>query len=423
MSDNEKLFEFIKKSPTSYHAVDAVKSKLTSAGYTELFEEDKWSLSDGGKYFVIRGGSSIIAFRTVKGANGFMICAAHSDSPALSVKASAESKGAYTTLDVEKYGGSILYSWLDRPLSVAGRAAIKTHEGIATRIFNIDKDLAVIPSLAIHMNKEVNNGYKFNPAKDMLPLVSSDGCEISFFDILADTLRVKKEDIISFDAYLYNRDQGRLFGACDEYILSPRLDNLECTFAALSAFVSAKDSASIPVLAIFDNEEVGSSTMNGADSTFLGDVLVRISGAAYDRMLASSLMLSADNAHAKHPNHPELSDKSNAPIMNNGVVIKWNANRRYTTDCISDAIFKQIMERCGAKYQTFYSRADMPCGTTLGGISTTRVSVNAVDIGLAQLAMHSANETAGALDLDNMILALKEFYSTSLVRKGDNFIF
>ncbi len=423
MCNNEQFFEFIKKSPTAYHAVDNVKSKLLALGYTELFEEDAWQLSDRGKYFVIRNGSSIIAFRTVKGASGFMICATHSDSPAFSVKLSSENKGAYTTLDVEKYGGSVMYSWLDRPLSVAGRLAVKTDSGIETRIFNIDKDFAVIPSLAIHINGDVNNGYKFNPAKDMLPLVSSDGAEIGFLDFVASSAGVKKEDILSFDAYLYNRDGGKVIGACDEYVLCPRLDNLECSFAALEAFSSAKSSASVPVLAIFDNEEVGSSTMNGADSTFLADILERISGTSYRPMLSNSFMVSADNAHAKHPNHPELSDKNNAPIMNGGVVIKWNANRRYTTDCISDAIFKQIMDRCGAKYQTFYSRADMPCGTTLGGISTTRVSILSVDIGLAQLAMHSANETAGAEDLDTMILALREFFSTSLLRKGESFSF
>ena len=423
MTNIDNLFQFIKQSPTAYHTVESVKSRLFSLGYTELFEEDEWRLSDGGKYFVIRNGSSIVAFRTVSDANGFMICAAHADTPSFSVKVSAENKGAYTTLDVEKYGGSIMYSWLDRPLSVAGRVAVKTKEGIATRIFNIDKDFATIPSLAIHLNREVNNGYKFNPAKDMLPLISSASAEKDFLDLLAASASINKEDIISFDACLYNRDEGKIIGASDEYILCPRLDNLECSFAALEAFVSAKSTRSVPVLAIFDNEEVGSATMNGANSTLLSDILQRIAANSYSRMLANSLMVSADNAHAKHPNYPELSDKNNAPIMNGGVVIKWNANRRYTTDCISDAIFKEIMKRCGAKYQSFCSRADMPCGSTLGGISSTRVSVNCIDIGLAQLAMHSANETAGAQDLDTMISALREFFSTSLVRRGENFEF
>lgn len=423
MRNNEQLFEFIEKSPTAYHAVANVRSRLLSLGYTELFEGSEWQLSDEGRYFVIRGGSSIIAFRCVKDAVGFMICATHGDSPAFSVKLSPENKGAYVTLDVEKYGGSIMYSWLDRPLSVAGRLAVKTGDGIETRIFNIDKDFAVIPSLAIHMNRDVNNGYKFNPAKDMLPLVSSACSEIGLLDLAASSAQVKKEDVLSFDAYLYNRDVGKVIGARDEYLLCPRLDNLGCSFAAIEAFISANDSKSVPVMVIFDSEEVGSSTMNGADSTFLSDVLKRISDNCYDRMLANSFMVSADNAHAKHPNHPELSDKNNAPIMNGGIVIKWNANRKYTTHAVSDAIFKQILDRCGVRYQTFYSRADMLCGSTLGGISTTRVSINSVDIGLAQLAMHSANETAGAEDLDNMIIALREFFSTSLERKGDRFIF
>ena len=423
MNSNERLFQFINNSPTAYHAVDSVKKELLTRGYTELFEADEFQISDGGKYFVIRGGSSVIAFRAVKDARGFMICATHSDSPAFSVKINPEIKGAYTTLDVEKYGGGILYSWLDRPLSAAGRLAVKTKEGVETRTFNIDKDFAVIPSLSIHMNREVNNGYKFNPAKDMIPLTSAIDSRTGFLDLTAESAKVSKEDVMSFDAYLYNRDRGRTFGVSDEFILSPRLDNLECSFAALEAFLSADTTESVPVLAIFDNEEIGSSTMNGADSTFLSDVLLRISGNSYSRMLANSFTVSADNAHAKHPNFPELSDKNNAPILNGGVVIKRNANRRYTTDCISDAIFREILDGRGVKHQSFYTRADMPCGSTLGGICSTRVSVNSVDIGLAQLAMHSANETAGARDLDYMITALRAFYSTSLIRKGESFVF
>ncbi len=417
MNTNQELFRFIKNSPSAYHTVKTVKAELLKEGFTELFESDAWELSDGGKYFVIRNGTSIIAFVNRKANGGFMISASHSDSPSFRLKANNDKSGELARLDVEKYGGMIYYSWLDRPLSLAGRVVLSTECGIETRLLNIDSDIATIPSVAIHFNRTVNDGYKFNPAVDMLPLIASGGKSI--MSLIAKELNTTPDKIISHDLFLYNRDEGREFGLENEFILAPRLDDLECVFASLCGFLSAKETSSTPVLAIFDNEEVGSETKQGAASTFLSDTLSRIAGDAYRTALAKSLMLSADNAHARHPNHPELSDAENAPRMNGGVVIKWNANQRYATDGLSASLFLKICERAGVKTQNYYNRADMLGGSTLGSISDTKVSVPTVDIGLAQLAMHSANETAGALDLSEMISAMTEFFGTSVEIDGD----
>ena len=425
MKHVDGLFDFIKKSPSAYHAVNTVKEMLDDNGYTELYESDRWKLAVDGKYYVIRNGTSLIAFRTTRDARGFMICASHSDCPTFRVKTTPEALGAYTRLEVEKYGGMIYYTWLDRPLSVAGRAVVKTPGGVASRLVNLDSDLVTIPSLAIHLNRGVNDGAKFNPAKDMLPLYASAAEKGDLIKSVADALGVMPEDILSHDLFLYNRDEGRRVGKDGEFILCPRLDDLGCVYTSTVAFLEARESQSLPVLAVFDNEEVGSETKQGAASTFLRDTLLRICVAESSLAVAleNSFMLSADNAHAKHPAYPEMSDPDNAPMLNGGVVIKYNASQRYTTDGLSDALFRTVCERAGAKVQTDCNRADLPGGSTLGSISNTRVSVPTVDIGLPQLAMHSANETAGAEDVDTMISAITEFYSTSIAKKGTNVYF
>ena len=419
------LFEFIKSSPSAYHAVDSVKKMLDAQGYTELYECDRWKLTVDGKYYVVRNGTSIIAFRTVRDARGFMICASHSDAPAFRVKTTAEQLGAYTRLEVEKYGGMIYYSWLDRPLSVAGRVLVKTPEGMESMLVDIDSDLLTIPSLAIHLNRGVNDGAKFNPAKDLLPLYAMNAGKGALLRTVAEKLGVSTESILSHDLFLYNREEGKRIGKDGEFILCPRLDDLGCVYSSTAAFLNATNSCAVPVLAVFDTEEVGSETKQGAASTFLRDTLLRISGsdAALSVALENSFMVSADNAHAKHPASPEMSDPDNAPLLNGGVVIKYNASQRYATDGFSDALFRTVCERAGVKVQSYCNRADLPGGSTLGSISNTRVSVPTVDIGLPQLAMHSANETAGAEDVATMVKALTEFYSTSLLKKGTKVYF
>ena len=417
------LRDFIAASKTQYHTVSEIKSQLLSSGYTELSEYDVAAFQKAGKYFVTRNASSLIAFHVCDEKNGFMISASHSDTPTFKVK-SVRDRSGYLSFNVEKYGGAIHYSWLDRPLSLAGRVVLRTEGGIQTRLVDIDRDLAVIPSLAIHMNRNVNDGAKLSPNDDMLPLVGPSGSPLKLEGLIADSLGVDPTAVISHDLFLYNRECARTFGTDGGYVLSPRLDDLECTFAALTAFVSSEsDSASVPVLAVFDNEEVGSETKQGAASTFLYDTLRKIAGSddKLFSMLAASFMVSADNAHAVHPNHPELADRVGAPTLGGGVVIKYNSNQRYATDSVSDALFRILAERAGSPVQTFYSRPDMPCGSTLGSISNTRVSIPTVDIGLAQLAMHSATETAALSDLDALISVFGQLFAASLTPSVDGY--
>lgn len=415
------LFNFIKNSPSAYHTVSYVRAILLERGYKELFEGDSWQIEKGEGYFVTRGGSSIIAFRSVEDTTGYNICASHSDFPAFRVKQNPERKGAYITIDVERYGGAILYSWFDRPLSVAGRVMLRTKGGLQTRLLNIDSDIATIPSLAIHLNKGVNESFGPKLNVDLYPLYSTGG-KGSFMSLVASILGTEEENIVSTDLFVYNREEGRVIGGEGEFILCPRLDDLGCVYTSLCGFLDAEPCSATPVLAIFDNEEVGSSTRQGAASTFLYDTLRRLSGSEeeYLRLLPGSFMVSADNAHAKHPNHPEMSDSQNAPVLGGGVVVKFNASQRYATDSISHAVFCEICKERGVKTQTYYNRADLPGGSTLGSISNTKVSVPTIDIGLPQLAMHSANETASTSDVAALTEALTAFYSTAIIQKGES---
>lgn len=414
----ENLLTFIINSPSAYHTVDSVKEQLLSAGFTQVSGGDLKAYSDGGRHFVIIGGSSIIAFEG-KG-NGFMITASHSDSPAFRVKNGFELHSTYNRLSVEKYGGMIHYTWLDRPLSVAGRVVIKTDTGIEERLVNLDKDAMIIPSVAIHLNRGVNDGAKHNPAVDLIPLLGRNNDSIE--TAIADKLSVNPSDIISHDLFVYNRDKGRVCGVSDELIVSPRLDDLQCVHASLRGFLdSPENKNAVKVLAVFDNEEVGSETKQGAASSILHDTLKKIAGSEekYYSMLENSFMISADNAHALHPNHPELSDKENAPLLGGGVVIKHNGNQRYTTDGVSEAILRSIGTKASISFQHYYNRADIPGGSTLGSIATTKVPISSVDIGLPQLAMHSANETASVSDYLEMEKLLTAVYTASLAKTGN----
>ena len=416
------LFDFIEKSPTAFHTAATVKQRLVEAGYTELSEGERWTLSDGGKYFVLRNGSSIIAFNYKSAASGLMICASHSDFPALRVKVSGTDNGAYVRLPVERYGGMIMYSWLDRPLSIAGRVAVKDGGGIRRVLFNIDRDLLVIPSVAIHLNRTVNEKFSPNPAVDLIPLLAVGDKKRSLNSIIAEEIGMREGDIVSHDLFLYVRARGTRVGIDGEFAVAPRLDNLACAYASTEAFLECADSTSIPVLAVFDNEEVGSETKQGAASDFLYSTLMRIAGGSeeeYRRLVFNGLMLSADNAHALHPNHPELSDAGNAPRLNGGIVIKHNANQKYTTDAMSEALFSLICEGAGVRTQSYYNRADIPGGSTLGSISNARVPVSTVDIGLPQLAMHSAVETVGAGDVCEMVRAITAVFSSAAISTAD----
>ncbi len=420
---NNELFDFINESPTAFHAAENIAARLRAEGFKELYEWEDWNLSAPGSYFVRRNGSSLIAFNIPKADfAGFMIMAAHCDAPALRVKDKAETRsaGLYTQLNVERYGGMIYSTWLDRPLSLAGRVALRGEKGIYTRLVNIDKELLMIPNVAIHMDRSANEGKSFNPNVDLLPMLSLS--EVGIDAMIAGELGVKAEDIISKDLFLYPRTPGFTWGAEDEFISSPRLDDLQCAFGCMKGFLGAKGGESVSVLSIFDNEEVGSGTKQGADSSFLFDCLERVCG-FFGRKLntafAQSFMVSADNAHAVHPNHPEYADRNDRPVLNGGVVIKFNANQRYTSDAVSTAVFSEICREAGVPVQRYSNRGDLPGGSTLGNISSSHVSIDSVDIGLPQLAMHSAMETGGAEDTAYLIKAAELFYSKSFKRSGE----
>lgn len=427
MDTVQKLFTFIEKSPSPFHAIENMKQELEGQGYIQLLEGSAWKLEEGGNYYVIRNSSAIIAFRIPKrDFLGFQIMASHSDSPSFRIKEypEMEVENHYVKLNVEKYGGMLCAPWLDRPLSVAGRLVIREGNRLVTKLVNVDRDLCMIPNLAIHMNREANEGYKYNAQKDMLPLYGCESAKGTFMARVAEAAGVEEEDIVGNDLFLYNRMKGSVWGASEEYISIGRLDDLQCAFASLQAFLQATDGESIPVHCVFDNEEVGSSTKQGAGSTFLFDTLLRINeslgrtSSQYRQALASSFMLSADNAHGVHPNQPDKACPTNRPYPNGGVVIKFSANQKYTTDGMAAAIFTQLCERAKVPYQTYVNRSDILGGSTLGNISGTQVAVNTIDIGLAQLAMHSPYETGGAKDTDYLIRVAKEFYQSSVVETG-----
>ena len=422
------LMDFIERSPVCFAAVCEAGKMLDANGYVRLSFQNEWALAPGGKYYVTRNGSSLIAFTVPEDPQPcFMIAASHSDSPCFKLKTDSEIVAAdrYLKLNTEGYGGMIISSWFDRPLSLAGRAIVKNGSSFATRIVLFDRDLCLIPNVCIHFNREINNGYKYNKAVDTLPLLSNTKEPGTVKKMVAEQLSVDPEMIVSMDLYVINRTRGSVFGADNAFFCAPRIDDLQCAYTSLTGLLEAGETKAIPVYALFDNEEVGSETKQGAASMFLYDVLTRVAahyGHSLSEMLPSSLMLSCDNGHAVHPNHPELSDTRNAPHLNGGVVIKHNANQRYATDALSEALFAEICARAEVPVQHFANRSDIAGGGTLGSISNTRVSLKTVDIGLAQLAMHSAVETGGVKDTDYMVRAAKAFFESALVIKDDGAI-
>ncbi|RGQ07668.1 M18 family aminopeptidase [Blautia obeum] len=416
----EKLLDFIEKSPTAFQAVDEMQKRLTENGFEVLSEKEYWKLVPGGKYLVTRNNSALIAFCIPeKESRVFHIMASHSDSPSFKIKENPEIKvdNSYVKLNVEKYGGMLMAPWFDRPLSVAGRVIIRRNDGLEEKLVDIKRDLVMIPNLAIHMNREANNGVAYNPQKDLQPLFAVGNTDRTLLEIIAEQTGVKKEDIISHDLFLYNRMPGTIWGADKEFVSSARLDDLQCAFASMEGLLRAQNHESIAVHCVMDNEEVGSGTKQGAASTFLKDTLLRINmglGRTYEEYLmtlAGSFMVSADNAHALHPNYTDKTDPTNHPVLNKGIVIKFNANQKYCTDAVSAAIFKELCTKAGVPYQTFVNRSDIAGGSTLGNISNTQVPMNTVDIGLPQLAMHSPYETAGVKDTEYLVRAAEELFA------------
>ena len=420
--ETEKLLHFIDESPTAFQAVKNLGDMAEKAGVAELKETEEWSLEPGKSYYVKRNDSSIAAFsipdKEPEKIKGFHMVAAHSDSPSFKVKEKAEitAENLYVRLNVEKYGGMILSTWLDRPLSVAGRVSLEKDGEVLTKLVNVDRDLLVIPNVAIHMNRDMNKGVEYNPQIDMLPLYGEKENGKGFLATVAEVAGVEEKDILSYDLFLYTRQKGTVIGGEGEYILSPRLDDLQCAYSAMRAVTKETPKDYINLCLVFDNEEVGSGTRQGADSTFLSDVLERIresfgkSEGWLQAKIAGSFLLSADNAHAVHPGHPEKADPTNRPVLNGGVVLKFHGSQKYTTDAVSAAYVKLLGKQADVPVQTYTNRSDILGGSTLGNISTAHVSVPSADIGLPQLAMHSAVETAGMKDTAYAVALMREFY-------------
>lgn len=425
------LIEFIRQSPSMFHSAATIRARLEAGGFTYLPEGEPWSMEAGGNYYTQRNGSSVIAWHIgcdlPQEGFHFQIVASHADSPTFKLKAVSELEGptSYLRLDTEAYGSMIDYTWFDRPLSLAGRVMVREGSRVVSRLLALDRDVALIPSLAIHMDRSVNDRFSPNRAVDLCPLFSAGELTRGAVDALvADELGVSPEQILARDLFLVNRQTPRVWGAADEFVSAPKLDDLMCAYTALEAFLELDNERDVSVYVCFDNEEVGSHTKQGAASTLLRDTLERINGSigrtpeSLVRALASSMLVSCDNAHAVHPNHPEMADEANDPRLNRGIVIKEAANQHYCTDAFSRAVFSAVLDDAGLPYQTFANRSDMAGGSTLGNISNSHVSMHAIDVGCPQLAMHSSYETAGARDVQLVIDALTAYFNANILIDG-----
>lgn len=418
---DKKLMKFIDETPNAYFCADNLRKKLIENGFKELYENEIWNdLKEDGKYFVVKNDSSLIAFKmSEKKENiGFNIVSTHSDSPSFSIKPNADIyDGNYMKLNISGYGSMLNYTWLDRPLSIAGRVVTLKDDTYEKQLININKDLLTIPSQALHINRSANEKISFNHQTDMLPIVSLNS-DKKLEDIIRESLLKDVDKICDYDLYLYNRDKAKYIGLNDEFILAPRLDDLASLFPAFNGFIASDNTNTINVLCAFNNEEIGNLTLQGADSTFLIDTLTKIAASANINLftaLSNSTVISADNGHAIHPNAQSKSDPTNKVLLNKGVVIK--SHIKYTTDAMMSSLFKGICDKAQIPYQDFACWSDMTCGSTLGGVSQRHVSVDSIDIGIAQLAMHSANETIGSKDIYYMYKALLEFYNSTIIRE------
>ena len=414
------MLHFIEKSPTCFHAVKNAAQMLEEEGYVNL-KEEAWALQPGGKYYVVRNGSAILAFRVPNEiTGGFMLAVSHSDSPCFRLRDHAELAGGYVRLSAEKYGGLIHASWVDRPLSIAGRVVVKHESGVQTKLVDFEKDMVLIPNIAIHLNREMNSGTKYDANTDLVPLYGLGNAEGCFSKELALLAGCKPEDVLGTDLFVYNNQKGTVWGADNAFVSAPRLDDLACVYSSLQAFLAAKETKSIPVYAVFDNEEIGSMTKQGAASPFLKDTLERIANSLelprqeYLNRLSQSFMLSADNAHAFHPNYPDKCDPVNKAVMGGGVVLKFSGNQKYTTDAVSAAIVRLLAGKADVRLQTFTNHSDIPGGSTLGNISSQQLAIKTADVGIAQLAMHSPYETCGSTDTEELVKLARMLFSASL---------
>jgi aspartyl aminopeptidase len=416
------LISFINNSPTAFHAAESISQRLLTKGFVELSEKEGWALKPCGKYFVRRNDSAVVAFvcgQKTPWESGFRLMGAHTDSPALRIKPKGEVlKEVYTSVRVESYGGPIHSTWLDRELGLAGRVFVRENGAVMSKLLDSKRPVAIVPNLAIHMNREVNKGFEYNAHTQLCGILSAGDCAAkagSLVDWIAAEVGAKSTDVVDADLFFYDSTPGQLCGFNNDFIVSPRLDNLAMSHAILNALETSSAAQHTNIAFFFDNEETGSCTYQGADSSFARDVTERIvltqkgGREEYLRALARSFLISADMAHALHPNFADKHDDKYAPVINGGPVIKQNGNNRYATTAETSAIFEAICSAASVPFQKLINRADVPCGSTIGPMSSAALGVRAVDIGNPMWAMHSIRETAGTRDQDHMIKVLSHF--------------
>lgn len=416
--ETQEFIDFIYDNPSTYHVVKDLGNRLEKEGFIQLEEDKPFKIEKGKSYFVSRNGTALIAFKVPKADfNSYSLVSAHTDSPCFKIKQNPELCGDYTTLNVETYGGLLLSPWFDRPLSIAGRVLVENEGKVETRLLAFDKDLVQIVSLAIHQNRTANDGIKYNVQKELMPLLGLGSNPGALKQLISEKLGISKDSILDYDLFLYARNKGSLWGMDNEFFSCPRIDDLQCAYTAIKALLNSEVNTTFPLCSLFDNEEVGSGTKQGALSDFLTTVLERIEYALnidiekHCQLKANSLMLSADNAHSKHPNYPEMCDITNKTLPNGGIVIKYSSNQKYATDGYSASLLKVLLEKNNIPYQVFFNNSNLPGGSTLGNLSMQKYSLNTVDIGASQLAMHSVYETAGTKDTYYFIKAFEAFYS------------
>lgn len=423
-----ELIDFLYDSPSACHGVKATQKILDENGFIEIKETDKWDLQAKGKYYVIKNDSALIAFEVGTGdieETGFRLIGAHTDVPGFRIKPNPQmvSEGKYVKLNTEVYGGPILHTWFDRPLSIAGKVSLKGESPLKpeTRLVNINKPLLIIPSLAIHMNREVNEGFKINRQVDTLPLLGliNDKLEKEDYlmNILAEELQVNKEDILNFELGLYEYEKGMLIGMNEELISSGRFDDLWMVYAGVRALTDSKENEATKVMICIDNEEIGSLTAEGANSTLLNNILERITlglgkdREGYYRTLSNSIMISADLAHAVHPNLGDKHDPTNRPVLEGGPVLKIAASGSYSTDSFNGAVFAGVCEAAGVPFQKFVNRSDVRGGTTIGPVTSANLTIPVIDMGAPVIGMHSIRELASVKDNYYTVKAFTEFFS------------
>lgn len=423
----QNLIDFIQNSPCSFLAIQNAKAKLENAGFENLNNKTKWNLEENKKYFLTKNDSCLIAFTIGKNSqNGFKIIGCHTDSPSFMIKPNPEIKSAnLLKLNTEGYGGMIVSTWLDRPLSIAGRVVLKGENAFSPKIANVDfkKPIAIIPNLAIHLNREINNGYKYSKQKEMLPILSLAGEDFSekgyLEELLANQLNVKKEDILTYELFLYEAEKGSIIGINEEFISCSRLDDLMMCYNSLEAFLENgknENQEGIKLVFLADNEEVGSKSGQGADSAFLKDTLKRICLSLFKdeemfySVLEKSFAISADLAHCVHPNYPEKHDPTNSPYLGKGVCLKYASSQKYSTTGIGSGIFDRICKNANINYQIFVNHSDSPGGSTIGSMLASQLNIPVIDFGVCILAMHSIRELASINDVYDCYKLFCKFY-------------